>query len=74
MKACAGDRNEFPVVAVGPQCELQHAKRGRIPDFAVCLYVSERVQTLATGAHHEFAKAARRIGLAIRILERDPAV
>src|SRR5215831_10773054 len=68
-------RDEFPVIALGMQRELEHSKCVIVSSFALRLRPSHRAMgVLAAAAYHKFANAMCGVRLAIWILRSEPLV
>jgi hypothetical protein len=73
-EALAGDGEEVPVVAVGLQCQLQHAV-GRAPPLAVGLERRlEAVRAGASGPEGELADPEDGVGLLLGVLGGETLV
>jgi hypothetical protein len=67
-------RHELPVVAAGPEGQLDDPVDVRGADLAVRLDRPEAVRLGAAGSHHELANPERRIGRTRRRLRSEPLV
>jgi len=72
LGACTGNRHEFPVVTVGPQRELQHAK-GASSHLAIRLNTLSTVQRCPPSPHGELAET-HGVRSATRVLWREALV
>lgn len=72
LGAFTGNRHEFPVVTVGPQRELQHAK-GASSYLAIRLNTLSTVQRCPSSLHGELADT-HRVRSATRVLWREALV
>src|SRR5713101_3013009 len=70
----SGFRDEFPIVGVGMQRELEDAERVGVADFAVENRDNKWAMTFSAGADDEFADPVLGVGLAAGVLRSEALV
>src|SRR5215831_4810006 len=66
--------NEFPVVSLGFQRQLQNAEGCRVANLTCCFRRPKGAMILAPGANHEFANSVLSVQFSIRVLRGKPLV
>src|SRR5215475_11861890 len=65
-------RNEFPLITLRPEGELQHAIGIKIPYLTVGYRRSQRIVASSTRTHNNLASSVLLVGISIRILRGKP--
>src|SRR5687768_5475452 len=73
-KVMAGLRDEFPIIAIGIERQLEHAEGHVLANFAIRNRGPDPVIVLAAGPDNEFTDAACPVERTIRVLRREPLV